>query len=103
MTNPISECWVATRRENALTGYKVGMLNGADDKRLRLTPTRDFLSAPSYIEAREGWTYFEIPLGGNKDWKRSGNAVRSVQSLDFGFDSWGAPPLVIWLDGVAVK
>jgi hypothetical protein len=78
-------------------------LTGPDGKALRLTPERDFLSSPPYIEAREGWTYFAVPLAGNEEWKRTGDAISAVKSIDLGFDSWGAPPLVIWVDGLGVK
>ena len=70
---------------------------------MRLTPIRDFLSQPPYIEAREGWTYFQVPLAGNQEWKRDGEIPSSIRSIDFGFDSWGAPPLSIWIDGVGLK
>jgi hypothetical protein len=44
-----------------------------------------------------------VPLAGNDEWKRSGDAVAAVKSIDLGFDLWGAPPLVIWVDGLGVK
>lgn len=98
--------WLKTQNENVPAWQDLNplvSLGGADGTKLSLTPARDFLSAPPYNEAREGWTYFSIPLAGNADWKRTGDNVTAVQSLHFGFDSWGAPPLVIWLDGLAVK
>lgn len=98
--------WLKTRNENVPAWQDLNplvSLGGADGKKLALTPARDFLSAPPYNEAREGWTYFSIPLAGDADWKRSGDDLTAAQSLHFGFDSWGAPPLMIWLDGVALK
>ncbi|MFN0055012.1 MAG: right-handed parallel beta-helix repeat-containing protein [Planctomycetales bacterium] len=76
-------------------------LHETDEKFLRLTPQGDFLSQPPYNEAREGWTYFEVPLAGNERWQREGDDLSVVNYLTIGFDSWGAPPLRIWLDGMA--
>ena len=67
------------------------------------TPTRDFLSAPPCNEARDGWAYFVVPLAGGGEWKRTGGAITTVNSISLGFDSWGAPPLDVWIDGLAFK
>ena len=98
--------WLKSRNINVPAWQDVNpvlTLNGVEGKPLHLTPVHDMLSQPPYIEAREGWTYFEVPLAGNEVWKREGEVVKSVRSIDFGFDSWGAPPLVIWLDGVGLR
>ncbi|HEY3322719.1 MAG TPA: right-handed parallel beta-helix repeat-containing protein [Planctomycetota bacterium] len=85
-------------------------LHETEQKFVRLTPKRDLLSAPPYIEAREGWTYFVVPLAGDELWKRDSSAgvpagaeMTTANWLTIGFDSWGAPPLRIWLDGLAFK
>jgi hypothetical protein len=70
---------------------------------LRLEPRQDLLSSPPYNEAREGWAYIAVPLQGEDLWKREGSAITTVNFLSIGFDSWGAPPLRIWLDGLAIK
>jgi parallel beta-helix repeat protein len=72
-------------------------------KLVRLEPRQDFLSNPPYNEARDGWTYLSVPLKGDLLWKREGDEIATVNSLTIGFDSWGAPPLKIWLDGLAIK
>jgi hypothetical protein len=41
-----------------------------DGGALRLTPARDLLSQPPYNEAREGWTYFSLPLAGGETGRR---------------------------------
>jgi hypothetical protein len=74
-----------------------------DEKLLRLMPQGDFLSSPPYNEAREGWYYFAVPLAGNGQWKREGSDITTANWLTIGFDSWGAPPLRIWLDGLALE
>jgi parallel beta-helix repeat protein len=63
----------------------------------------DLLSNPPYNEAREGWNYMVVPLEGDSLWKREGAELTTVNSLTIGFDSWGAPPLRIWIDGLAIK
>lgn len=66
-------------------------------------PARDFLSSPVHNEGRDGWNYFVIPLEGDGNWKAEGNRLRQLNWLTLGFDSWGAPPLRIWLDGLGVR
>ncbi|MBI3861194.1 MAG: right-handed parallel beta-helix repeat-containing protein [Planctomycetia bacterium] len=75
----------------------------SEEKSLKLTPQGDFLSTPPYNEAREGWYYFAVPLAGDKQWKREGADIETANWLSIGFDSWGAPPLRIWLDGLALE
>jgi len=69
----------------------------------RLEPRRDFLSSPPYNEARDGWTYITVPLAGDDIWKHEGSTIDTLNFLTIGFDSWGAPPLRIWLDGLAIR
>ncbi|MGE5191942.1 MAG: right-handed parallel beta-helix repeat-containing protein [Deltaproteobacteria bacterium] len=75
----------------------------SDEKFLRLTPKGDFLSAPPYNEAREGWYYFAVPLAGDEKWQREGAALSTANFLSIGVDSWGAPPLRMWIDGLALE
>ena len=70
---------------------------------MRLMPQGDFLSSPPYNEAREGWYYFDAPLNGDKKWKREGDKIDVAHWLTLGFDSWGNPPLRIWIDGLAFE
>jgi parallel beta-helix repeat protein len=74
-----------------------------DEKFMRLTPKGDFLSAPPYNEAREGWYYFAVPLAGDGKWQRDGAVLLSANFLSIGVDSWGAPPLRMWIDGLALE
>ena len=67
----------------------------------RLTPTVDLMSQRPNNEEREGWTDFTVPLAGDQQWKLQGSVPRSLESLTIGFDSWGAPPLRIWIDGLS--
>jgi hypothetical protein len=97
--------WLKARNPNTPAWQNVNpivTLVGTSGGILELQPQGDFLSNPPYNEARDGWTYFCVPLAGNSDWQPSGTPVRRVGELRFGFDSWGAPPLDIWLDGVAL-
>jgi hypothetical protein len=72
-------------------------------KLVRLEPRQDIFSNPPYNEARDGWTYIKVPLRGDEHWKREGDNIATVNFLTIGFDSWGAPPLRIWLDGLAIE
>ncbi len=98
--------WLKTRNEGTPAWQDMNpliTLTGAEGQKLQLTPARDFLSAPPYIEAREGWTYFSVPLTGDEQWQSTGSVPDAVQTIDLGFDSWGAPPLVIWVDGLGLR
>jgi hypothetical protein len=78
-------------------------LADAAGRERQLMPAGDFLASPPYNEAREGWTYFVAPLRGDERWKSSGAEIRGLQEIRIGLDSWGAPPLQIRLDGIAVR
>ena len=98
--------WLRTRNENVPAWQDVNpliALRGEGEAKMQLTPKGDFLSQPPYNEAREGWTYFSVPLAGNEDWKKTGELPSSLRAIELGFDSWGAPPLLIWIDGLGVK
>ncbi len=98
--------WIKTRNEGTPAWQDVNppiTLHGPGGKSAQLTPTGDFLSNLPYNEAREGWAYFSVPLAGNDRWKRSGDTISEIEKLDIGFDSWGAPPLWIWLDGLGLR
>ncbi len=74
-----------------------------DTRFARFTPQRDFLSAPSFNEAREGWYQFAVPLAGDAQWQREGAELSTANFLSIGVDSWGHPPLQIWIDGLALE
>lgn len=98
--------WLKKRNEHVPAWQDVNPLvelQSADGKSLKLTPKRDLLSEPPYLEAREGWTYFRVPLAGDETWKREGDTLKAVKSIRLGFDSWGAPPLWIWIDGLSFE
>lgn len=70
---------------------------------LKLTPDIDRLAQPSEIEAREGWTRFEVPIATAPGWKRSGVAPQQIETLGLGLDSWGSDPLTVWIDGISFR
>ncbi|HND50884.1 MAG TPA: hypothetical protein PLV92_00750, partial [Pirellulaceae bacterium] len=97
--------WLKAINENVPAWQDVNpvvTLHESDERALRLTPKGDLLSQPPYNEAREGWTYFSVPLAGDETWQRGGDEITRCNWLSLGFDSWGAPPLRIWLDGLAI-
>ena len=98
--------WLKTRNEGVPSWQDLNplvALVGTNGQSKQLAPSHDLLSTPPYNEARDGWTYFAIPLAGDAQWQPTGEAVTDANELHFGFDSWGAPPLVIWIDGLGVK
>jgi hypothetical protein len=98
--------WLKTRNENLPAWQDLNPLvaiKSSNGTHVDFTPDRDLLSSPPYIEAREGWTYFQVPLAGSAEWKRSEGVLTDLAGVSLGFDSWGAPPLVIWVDGLSVK
>lgn len=97
--------WLKTRNENVPAWQDVNplvTLGGAGNARVELRPKTDLLGQPAETEAREGWTYIRVPLAGDEHWKREGAALETLQWLSLGFDSWGAPPLEIWIDGLSL-
>lgn len=98
--------WLKTINENVPSWQgpnPVVTLHESETKFVRLTAKTDLLAQPPYNEAREGWTYFVVPLSGDDEWTREGGNLQTVNYLTIGFDSWGAPPLRIWMDGLALK
>lgn len=79
------------------------ILQSSAGRKVAYEPTRDLLATPPYNEAREGWSYFSIPLAGDATWQRSGEPLDDLATLKLGFDSWGAPPLDIWIDGITLE
>jgi parallel beta-helix repeat protein len=75
----------------------------SEKRSMVLTPTTDLMSQRPNNEDREGWSYFVVPLAGNPSWKRTGDSLTTANYLTIGFDSWGAPPLHFWIDGMALK
>jgi parallel beta-helix repeat protein len=64
---------------------------------------RDLMRESANSESREGWRLFEIPLAGDEVWQAEGSLPNSVNKISLAFDSWGAPTLRFWLDGLAFE
>ncbi|WP_148598187.1 right-handed parallel beta-helix repeat-containing protein [Aquisphaera giovannonii] len=98
--------WLKALNEN-VPGWQdvnpVVRLSGSADRSVVFTPRADLLSHPPHNEGREGWTRFAIPLAGNADWSREGPMLETVHAIAIGFDSWGTPPLQIWIDGLCLE
>ena len=81
-------------------GNPLFTLVDAEGRRMTLAPEKDLLASPPSTEAREGWLRVEAPLAGGAGWTRNGEVVDAAAVIGIGFDSWGAPPLEIRLDGL---
>jgi len=98
--------WIKSINENVpawQNANPVVTLYASSSKFTRFEPREDLLGSPPCNEARDGWTYITVPLEGDKIRKREGEIIATVNSLTIGFDSWGTPPLKIWLDGLSVR
>lgn len=98
--------WIKALNENlpAWQGPNpVVTLYQADGRSATLTPKTDLMSRRMNNEEREGWSRFEIPIAGDDDWTRDGAEIGTLDALSIGFDSWGTPPLLIWIDGLSVR
>ena len=95
--------WIAARNPHVPAWQdgnpRVTLTDGAG-RSMTLRPEKDLLAAPATTESREGWLRIEAPVAGGEGWVRSGEMIAEVSGLGLGFDSWGAPPLEIWIDGL---
>ena len=77
-----------------------------EDRWLRLVPTRDLLGNPTDTRFRDEWMPLDVPLAGGEGWTREAapaGAPDVANWLGVGLDSWGAPPLDVWLDGLTLR
>ena len=91
-----------------VTGWQGGpfiVLHGDGDNRCTIEPQpgRDLMRELDHNEAREGWRLFEIPLKGDDRWQLDGDLPRTARAVSLAFDSWGAPTLRLWIDGLAIE
>ena len=108
-------CWaprnvfVKNKANHCSYGFWLGgpfiVLHGDGDDRCWIEPKpgRDLMREADNNEVREGWRLFEIPLQGNERWQRDGDLPASLRAVSLAFDSCGAPPLTIWIDGLAIE
>jgi hypothetical protein len=99
--------WLKAINED-VTGWQGGpfvVLHGAGGKKCFIEPKkgRDLMREMDHSEAREGWRLFEIPLAGDDRWQVDGEVPPSVTGISLCFDSWGAPALRLWVDGLALE
>ena len=99
--------WLKAINED-VTGWQGGplvVLHGEGGKQCHIEPKkgRDLMREMDNSEAREGWRLFEIPLAGDERWQVDGEVPAMVTGISLCFDSWGAPALRLWLDGLALE
>ena len=90
-----------------VTGWQGGpflVIHGTDGSRCHVEPRpgRDLMREPGIGDGREGWRLFEVPLEGDDAWVCDGTLPRRVRAITLAFDSWGAPPLRLWIDGLTL-
>jgi len=99
--------WLKAINEDA-TGWQGGpflVLHGDRDSRCYLEPKagKDLMRQLDANEGRDGWRRMEIPLQGSDQWQTDGPVPETLRALSVGFDSWGAPTLRIWIDGLSFE
>lgn len=99
--------WLKAINED-VTGWQGGpfvVLHGEGGKKCYLEPKKgkDLMREMDHSEAREGWRLFEIPLAGDERWQVDGEVPPTVTGVSLCFDSWGAPALRLWVDGLALE
>lgn len=99
--------WMKAINED-VTGWQGGpfvVLHGAGDARTYLEPKqgRDLMRELENNEGRDGWRRMEIPLQGGDRWQTEGAIPSEVQAVSLAFDSWGAPTLRLWIDGLSFE
>jgi parallel beta-helix repeat protein len=96
--------WIRSRNEHPWQDANpIITLHENDQKWLRLTPQAEVLTAPAHNEARDGFRRIEVPLAGDRLWRREGQDLKVANYLTIGFDAWDNQPLRIWLDGLALE
>ena len=98
--------WMKTINSD-VTGWQGGpflVLHGTDGSRCYLEPAegRDLMRELEFSEQREAWRRLQIPLKGSEDWVRDGQIPEKISAVSLCVDSWGAPDLQLWLDGLAI-
>lgn len=99
--------WLKTLNED-MTGWQGGpflLLRGRDGTECWLEPSegRDLMRQLQHPEERMGWRLLQLPLRGNDAWRQVGKLPQQLSAIGLGFDSWGAPPLEISVDGLAIE
>jgi parallel beta-helix repeat protein len=87
-------------------GNPVLTLGDAAGRWLRWSPQRDLLADPPQARYRGAWMPLDVPLAGGEGWTREVSPQGAPDTADWlsvGLDSWGAPPLDVWLDGLALR
>lgn len=99
--------WIKAINED-VTGWQGGpfiVLHDDGEKRYHIEPKEglDLMRHVEHNEARDGWRLMEIPLQGDDRWQTDGNLPQNVRAISLVFDSWGAPTLRIWIDGLSLQ
>jgi parallel beta-helix repeat protein len=85
-------------------GNPVVTLHESEERAACFLPARDWFREPKHNEGRDGWNYYRIPLAGDAAFRRSGAAdLKTVHWISIGVDSWGWPPLTVWIDGLSIR
>ena len=93
------------------TGWQGGpfvILHGTDGSVCHLEPAsgRDLMRELQPGEKADDWRLLTVPLRPEADpasaWQRTGVVPGELRAISIAVDSWGAPPLQLWLDGLSL-
>jgi parallel beta-helix repeat protein len=95
------------------TGWQGGpfiTLHGSDGTVCHLEPAEghDLMRERAVGEKADDWRLMRVPLCAIDTvapglWQRSGALPQRLQAISIAVDSWGAPPLSLWLDGLMLR
>lgn len=99
--------WMKVINED-VTGWQGGpffVLHGENNSKCHIEPRQglDLMRQVDDNEGRDGWRRMEIPLQSNDKWQVDGPVPTQLRAISMAFDSWGAPTLRIWIDGLALE
>lgn len=99
--------WLKARNSDQ-TGWQGGpflLLEGSGGKRCWVEPAegKDLMREVEHPEQKLGWRLVQIPLAGGGKWRTHGELPAGLERIGVGFDSWGAPPLEIEIDGLTIE
>lgn len=99
--------WMKVINED-VTGWQGGpflSLEGDSGKPCYIEPKSglDLMRQLENNEGRDGWRRMEISLAGNDQWQVDGDLPETVKAISLAFDSWGAPTLRLWIDGLTFE
>ncbi len=78
-------------------------LHDAQGNQARYLPKEEKMSLFPNQPNRSEWIRIEIDLAKPSEWTRSGDSLKDIHHLTFGFDTWENLPFQVWIDGLSIS